>query len=206
MRTRCAFLPLAGKPVLLSVLSLRQHEQLVEYLRFAYMEEMRRRMHGLPPEVAAHARQRARRKAERIYPGRIEHAEHVFTFTGLCYVLHLASGGAISTDDASQLLQERHAQALEVARKCLGYECTGDVPANEPLPIDSIMHVLSNEPYCHTPDQVRDMSLADIAVIWNASEERPAFTQADQARIVEEFRRRREREKAGIWGEVSVRN
>jgi hypothetical protein len=206
MNTHVAFLPLAGKPVLLSVLSLGQHEQLVEYLRFAYMEEMRRRIHGLPPVLAAHAWQRARHKADRIYPGRVEHAEHVFTFRGLCYVLYLASGGAIATDDAGQLLQERHAEALEVARKCLGYECTGNTPMNEPLPINSIMHVLTNEPYCHTPDEVRDMSPADIAVIWNAGEDKHALTQADQTRIVEEFRRKCEREALGVWGEASVWN
>jgi hypothetical protein len=208
--TRVAFLWVAGKATLLSPLSLAQQDQLAEYLRYQYMAETARQVDGLSGPLAEHVVDAAKAKADNIYPGRREHAEFVFTFPGLCYALQLAAvkhNPAFTIEDAAGALEEREGEAIEAVRKCIGYERTtgGDKPRNEPLPMAQIMRLLTNEPYCHTPAEVAAMSLEEISLIWNESDQQDrGISMQEQAEFVAEYRKKKSVEKLGIWGQESI--
>lgn len=203
-----AFLRLRGKAVLFPVLSLRKQDQLAQFLRFNYIEETKRQMDGLENELAKYVIETAKREADKIYPGMIEHGRQLFTFAGLSYALWLSGSGkdaSFTAADAGEILDAVPDEAVDVVRRVCGYESLpdGESPKNEPLPVAEIIRLLCNEPYNHSPNEVWEMTLEDIAVIWTAAKKN-GQTQSDHLRSVAEFRARRQREQLGMWGQESI--
>lgn len=200
------FLNYKGTTIKLSALTLAQQEELASYLRFIYIDEAKKHLQGLPLELSKYAWDRAKAKADAIYPGRSEHSEAFYSPSGLIYGLYLAAinhNKDFTKDAACDVLDELKADAISAVSVAVGYSQETQIhsAANKPLPINEIIHVLCNEPYNHTPQQVRGMTLDDIALIWcKPNDDAPVYSQADQERWIHEARKKAEAKKLGIWG------
>lgn len=198
------FINYRGKALKVLPLTLAQQEELLAYLRFKYINEAKKMFDGLPLELAKYALDKAKTKADRIYPGTDEHSQQFFQPAGLVYGLHLAlqASNPHTIEEAYSILDEAP-EATEAAARAVGYKGETKKPTNnnKPLPIDEILHVLCNEPYNHTPAEVRHMTIDDIALIWCRPDEQPVYTQADQDRWFAEAAARREQLRLGIWAE-----
>lgn len=195
-----------GRLFSFSVLSLRQQDQLAQFMRFSYMEEAYRHVYGLSRELAEYAIKDARERAEKIYPGTIEHGRELFTFRGLTEAIFLSGSkdpNPPSRDDAALLVEEMPDRAIEVVRKACGYEtvAAGEEPKNEPLPVDQIIHLLCNEPYNHSPSEVWEMTLDDIAVIWQKAKTENGV---DLVNFIKVAKERRKNQSLSMWERPSI--
>ena len=204
------FLKAGSKTYKLANLSLLLQEDLAAYLRFQYMDESKRQLKDLPPALAQYAWDQVKAKADAIYPGRKEHAEMFFTPLGIIYGFHLACQkyhADVDTDKAAAILEGAGDEGNTVVARCVGYSTERtSVVSNKPIPIDDIIHTLTNPPYGYTPTQVRALSLDEIALIWKKKDTSNGFgfSQSDQERWIKEAMEKRAKGLVGMWGKESI--
>jgi hypothetical protein len=202
------FISYKGKPSKVSALTLSQQEELAQFLRFKYFDECKSQFKDLPIKLAEYGFDKAKAKSDRIFPGTIEHAEQFFTPHGQAYGLMLAlqiGMPTITVAEAYTILDECEDAAIKAVVKAVGYKSTGEpTNANKPLPVDQIYHQLCNEPHFYTIEEVRQMTLDDIALIWcnPADENKPIYTIADQQRAIQAAREKHST--IGIWKEENI--
>ena len=199
--TPVEFINYNGETIKVSPLSLLQHEELASYLRYVYMEEAKKQAEGLPPKLFEFAWNSSKAKADKIYPGTREHAEAFNTTRGCIYTLKMAAN--VDEDKAVQIL-EKVPEAYKAIAKAVGFSEEASEKNPKPLPVETIIHVLTNPPYSYTPKEVRSLTLDEIAAIWkDPSEPKQKLTQEDQQRILDEHQRKR---RLGFWAEENIWN
>ena len=203
------FIEYKGRPLQVRPLSLSAQEELAQYLRFKYFSEAKKMFDGLPLPLAQYALDKAKAYSDKIYPGTLEHSQLFFTPAGWTYALFLASKSnenAPTVQEAYEIL-DSVPEAFQAVAKAVGYrEDKSSSNNSKPLPISEIIHVLTNEPFNHTPAEVRSMTLDDIALIWcnPEAENKRSFSQADVDRAFAAARERAEKAKLGIWAEENI--
>jgi hypothetical protein len=200
------FITFRGNPVKIAALTLAQQDDLADWMRYTYIQDSKKQMIGLPVKLLEFAWTAAKAKADRIYPGRLEHAELFHTPSGTVYGCWLAlqkHNPTMTKEDAAELMDTASIEDVEAVRAAVGYRADGTTRSSDrAIPIKEILHALTNEPYCHTPAEVRAMTLDEIATVWTKPEDgQPVFTQSDQDRWIAEANANAEKRKLGIWSD-----
>jgi hypothetical protein len=67
------------------------------------------------------------------------------------------------------------------------------------LPLEKIAHDLMNEPWCYSWDEVQNIPLNALVLIWTKPPEKREITNAEAMAVVQRAQERKRRGRAGIW-------